>query len=100
MRNICLTLFLLLNLFSLGRGQPQCSLCITFFDNNIEELKCLLWSNPSISTCEELCSQIADHTNSVICKHLCDGLGVESFFNALRLRNCDPTYVCAALGLC
>jgi hypothetical protein len=79
---------------------PVCRTCVSFAEQNINNLLNIILNSGVLGSCGALCSKLPDSTEQTICNIFCDIVGVETFVHLLNHVDLDPIFFCEDLKLC
>merc|ERR1719242_445741 len=85
-------------------GQPEtaeeCSICVSFMGQAINELLNIIVNLGVIGTCGDLCGELPNQLESTVCDLLCDYVGIEGFIALVQDVDPDPIWICEELTVC
>jgi len=80
-------------------GNPWCATCIEFMDKAVNELLELLLGGV-LTGCKDLCENLPNKVEAVVCVFLCEIVGFEEFVNLVQDVDPNPIWLCEELDAC
>jgi len=77
-----------------------CPTCVGFMDQAINQLIEIIANGGVIGTCGDLCAQLSNQIEQVVCDLLCDYVGITALIDALDYEDPSPIYICQVIYLC
>lgn len=79
---------------------PLCTTCVSFAEQNINNLLNIILNSGVIGSCGALCSKLPNSAEQTICSLLCDVVGVEAFIHLIDHVDLDPIWFCEEIKIC
>ncbi len=83
-----------------ANSQTDCENCVSFFTENHANLHGIIMSNPSASSCSDICDYLPNQIDQAYCNLYCDYAGFETFKNIVIAYEFEPEWACEEMGLC
>lgn len=78
----------------------MCPMCVSFFQQAMNQLINIIVNGGIVGTCGELCSKLPGKMLDTVCDLLCDYVGITEFMKLLQHEDPDPIFLCQELKIC